>query len=45
VPVTRLDARFLTDFASARLDGMRAVLHGGATVQGEAIVERESVQA
>jgi translocation and assembly module TamB len=45
VPFTRLDARFVTDFATARLDGMRAALQGGATVRGEAILEKGHVQA
>jgi translocation and assembly module TamB len=45
VPVTRLDARFLTDFASARLDGLRATLQGGGTVQGEAALQPGAVEA
>jgi translocation and assembly module TamB len=45
LPFTRLDARFLTDFASARLEGMRVALPGGATVQGEATIEQENVKA
>ena len=45
VPVTRLDARFLTDFASARLSGLRATLQGGATVQGEATLQPGAVEA
>jgi translocation and assembly module TamB len=45
VPFTRLDARFLTDFASARLHGLRATLHGGGTVQGEATLQPGAVEA
>ena len=32
LPVARLETRFLTDFASARLSQARAALHGGGTV-------------
>jgi len=45
LPFTRLETRFLTDFASARLDGMRVSLQGGATLQGEATVEKEHMEA
>jgi translocation and assembly module TamB len=45
VPVTRLETRFLTDFASARLEAMRALLPGGATVQGEATLQPGVVRA
>jgi translocation and assembly module TamB len=45
VPFLRLDARFLTDFTSARLDAMRAVLPGGGTIQGEATLLPGAVQA
>ncbi|HEV3007951.1 MAG TPA: translocation/assembly module TamB domain-containing protein [Burkholderiales bacterium] len=45
LPFTRLEARFLTDFASARLAGMRVAMHGGGTVQGDATVQPGSVQA
>jgi translocation and assembly module TamB len=45
LPFTRLEARLLTDFASARLDGMRIALPVGATVQGNAMLEPGKVQA
>ena len=45
LPFTRLEARFVTDFASARLDAVRAALAGGGTVQGEATLERRALHA
>ena len=45
LPFTRLDARFLTDFASARLSGMRIALRGGGSVQGEAELQPGNVRA
>jgi translocation and assembly module TamB len=45
LPFTRLEARFVTDFGSARLDSVRATLAGGGTVEGEATLERRAVHA
>jgi translocation and assembly module TamB len=45
LPFTRLDARFLTDFASARFEDLRAVLTGGATVQGGGSLQAGHVEA
>jgi translocation and assembly module TamB len=45
LPFTRLDTRFLTDFASARLEGLRVALAGGASVQGDASLHPGHVEA
>ena len=45
LPFTRLEARFITDFSSARLDSVRATLAGGGTVQGEATLEPRALHA
>jgi translocation and assembly module TamB len=45
LPFTRLEARFLTDFASARLQGMRITLHGGGAMQGDATLAPGAVHA
>jgi translocation and assembly module TamB len=39
LPFTRLDAHFLTDFASARLQRMHVALHGGGTLEGDASLQ------
>jgi translocation and assembly module TamB len=45
LPVTRLEAHFLTDFVSARLQRMHAALRGGGTVQGDAALQSGHVEA
>lgn len=45
LPFTRLDARFLTDFASARFESLRAELSGRATVQGDGALQPGHLQA
>ena len=45
LPFTRLDARFLTDLASARLEGLRVALAGGARVEGDASLHPGHVEA
>jgi translocation and assembly module TamB len=45
LPFSRLEARFLTDFASARLSGARVAMHGGGTVQGEAALQAGRAEA
>jgi translocation and assembly module TamB len=45
LPVERLEAGFLTDLASARLDRLLLVLPGGGSVTGEAELQPERVQA
>ena len=45
LPFTRLEARFLTDFASARFEGLRVVLPGGATLAGEGSLQPRHLHA
>jgi translocation and assembly module TamB len=45
LPVERLEAGFLTDLASARLDRLLLALPGGGTVTGEAELLADRVQA
>jgi translocation and assembly module TamB len=44
LPFTRLDAHFLTDFASARLRRMQVALHGGGSVEGDASLQAGRVE-